>query len=73
MAKSNRLSVLVDEMRRLFANNPNTIYNIKELRKHFRGVYTDREYFLSIRQLLREGMVNRRVIMHSSYYWLRRG
>jgi len=68
----NRLHILVEEMHKLFIDNPNRIYSIKELRRNFRGVYTDREHFISIKKLVSNGIVNRRVIMHSSYYWLRR-
>ena len=65
-----RRITLRKDLRKYFRKNPNELFTVKELRKVFNGLYNDTEYYVSMKELFDDGIINRRIIFHQSYYWL---
>jgi hypothetical protein len=45
---------------------------MKELKQFFEGDYSDREYYVGIKELVMEGFINKRYVAGRSYYWIKR-
>lgn len=71
----NKIKFLERKIYVYFLDNPNELYDTRELLKVFNnnlGTYTSVEYYIVMKKLFDEGFINRRMICHKYYYWLRR-
>jgi hypothetical protein len=68
----NRIFKLRAELEQLFLDDPNELFSIKNIRAKFIKNYSESEIYSILRILYNDKIINRKMLLHKTYYWLYR-